>query len=91
MHLHGYYQPPTTTPPAAAPAPAPLLATNGDKSQTVRLGDIFLFGPLMILGAINKTPPKWMRAALVVIGVGTIAYNARNYLVNLNPPNLPTQ
>ena len=86
MHLSQYRPPPP--PKTTQVPPAPLLATNGDKSQAVRLADIFLFGPLMIMGAVNKTPPKWMSAALIVIGVGTIVYNARNYLVNLDAPKI---
>jgi ABC-type enterobactin transport system permease subunit len=42
--------------------------------------DISVFGPLMIFSAINKTPPPWLRLAMVGIGVGTILYNAKNFL-----------
>jgi len=55
--------------------------TPGDvKAQGVRFMDISVFGPLMIFSAINKTPPPWLRLAMVGIGVGTILYNARNFL-----------
>ena len=55
--------------------------TPGDvKAQGIRFMDISVFGPLMIFSAINKTPPPWLRLAMVGIGVGTILYNARNFL-----------
>ncbi len=55
--------------------------TAGDvKAQAVRLGDILLFGPLMVMGALGKETPQWMRAAMLVIGVGTIVYNAANFV-----------
>lgn len=55
--------------------------TNGEvKAQGVRLADVFLFGPLMIYSSMDQKPPPWMNAAMLVIGVGTILYNAANYL-----------
>lgn len=50
------------------------------KAQGIRLADVFLFGPLMIYSAMDKSPPPWMKAAMLAIGVGTIFYNAANYL-----------
>ena len=56
-------------------------AVNGEvKAQGVRLADVFLFGPLMIYSAMDRKPPPWMNAAMLAIGVGTILYNAGNYL-----------
>lgn len=63
------------------PEPLPLSATPGDvKAQGIRLGDILIFGPLMIYSAFGKNPPEWMKATMLTIGVGTIIYNAMNYV-----------
>lgn len=64
-----------------APDAKPLAATEGDvKAQGIRLGDVFLFGPMMIYSAMGKDAPEWMKAAMLVIGVGTIFYNAMNFV-----------
>lgn len=64
-----------------APEARPLSATPGDvKAQGIRLGDILLFGPLMIYSGLGRNPPEWMKAAMLVIGVGTIFYNAMNFV-----------
>lgn len=63
-----------------APEPLPLAATPGDvKAQGIRLGDIFIFGPLMIYSAFGKNPPEWMKATMLAVGVGTIIYNTLNF------------
>ena len=49
------------------------------KSQRVRLLDIFLYGPIMMIAALSSRPSPTMRASLFLIGVGTIIYNADNY------------
>ena len=49
------------------------------KSQSVRLADIFLYGPFMIWAATRKEIPAWGRWLLASLGIGTIYYNARNY------------
>ncbi len=51
------------------------------KSQTVRLLDVFVFGPVM-LGAAAKVPDehKVLKAGTAAIGIGTILYNGVNYL-----------
>jgi hypothetical protein len=55
------------------------MATN--KTQTVRLLDVFVFGPFMVWYAVRSegmSPlARWLLGAT---GVGTIAYNGRNYL-----------
>jgi hypothetical protein len=50
------------------------------KSQGVRVADALVFGPLMIYSALDKKPPTWVRVGMLIIGVGTIAYNVHNYL-----------
>jgi len=54
--------------------PSPVV-----KGQGVRLMDITVLGPMMILSAMGKNPPGWLRLGMVAIGVGTVLYNARNY------------
>lgn len=54
--------------------PEPLV-----KSQTVRLLDVFLIGPLMVYGA-TKMPRGPAAAVLAFFGVSTVLYNAKNYL-----------
>jgi len=50
------------------------------KSQTVRLVDVAVIGPAMIYATTQQTPPAWLRAGLVVVGVATIFYNLNNFL-----------
>ena len=50
------------------------------KSQTIRLLDAFLIGPVMIVVGARPELPGWQRAFLTVVGGLTIAYNAQNYL-----------
>ncbi len=55
------------------------------KSQAVRLVDIFFLGPFMIYVAAKRLRgPE--RAILLTSGVLTILYNGRNYLDNQNRP-----
>lgn len=63
-----------------APEPIPEPTPSDVKAQAIRLGDILVFGPLMIYGALGKETPQWMRAAMLVIGAGTILYNAINFV-----------
>lgn len=53
------------------------------KPQAVRVADVFLIGPAMIWAGLDISPPRWLRWGLVAAGVGTIVYNARNYLLQL--------
>jgi hypothetical protein len=53
------------------------------KSQDIRLVDVFLLGPFMIwFGVIAENVPEWASILMVVSGVLTILYNAKNYLMN---------
>ena len=61
----------------------PTTTEEVQKSQTVRLLDVGLFGPMMIMSAMNKEPPQWMRLAMFGIGIGTVLYNANNFFKNL--------
>jgi hypothetical protein len=55
------------------------LTPTGEKSQLVRLLDVFVFGPLMIAAGRDQES-KYFSLALTVVGVGTILYNGVNYL-----------
>ena len=58
--------------------------TKGDKSQEIRLVDVFLVGPFMIwFGIVAVAMPMWSRILMILFGVATICYNARNYLINV--------
>jgi len=52
------------------------------KSQTVRLADVFFIGPLMTYGGwrLKDAQPIW-GWTLALLGVGTVIYNGRNYLI----------
>lgn len=52
------------------------------KTQTVRLLDVFLIGPVMIWAAVAPVVPRSVKLALLIFGVATIVYNGRNYLLN---------
>ena len=55
---------------------------KGHKSQIVRLGDIFIFGPFLIwLGLREKT--LWIKIILLFLGISTLSYNLKNYIENL--------
>lgn len=55
------------------------------KAQVVRLADVFLIGPLMVYGATRmRAETSAHRAArflLAAIGVATVVFNGRNYLM----------
>lgn len=69
------YRQPTATLNVRQKKPAEEVA----KSQTVRVLDVLLYGPVMIMSALNKEPPELMRLALLGIGVGTVFYNLHNW------------
>jgi hypothetical protein len=52
------------------------------KSQNIRLLDVFLIGPIMIYAGTHKQLAPWVRFSLLVFGAATIYYNAKNYMVN---------
>ena len=53
------------------------------KSQAVRLWDIFFIAPFLIYIAYNtKGLKKWERMGISFIGITTLLYNGRNYLKN---------
>lgn len=51
------------------------------KPQSVRLLDVFVLAPFMVYSGMRKSNlPMFFRAGLVMTGVLTGLYNARNYL-----------
>lgn len=58
------------------------FSTTGVKTQLVRLGDIFIYGPILLwIGYEIDT--LWKKIALYFMGSTTITYNLRNYLAQL--------
>lgn len=56
-------------------------STSGAKTQTVRLIDVGVIGPLLILmGALTWRTYGALSWALVFVGSTTISYNLKNYL-----------
>ena len=59
--------------------------TEFQKSQEVRLYDVFLLAPfLAYIGYKAKGLKNWERIAIYLIAGGTAIYNGRNYLKNKN-------
>ena len=50
------------------------------KSQSVRLADVFLYGPFMLYVAYKYDMSNKDKILLTSLGIGTIVYNARNYI-----------
>ena len=56
--------------------------TELQKSQFLRLWDVFGFGPALIVISMDKKLSKPVRLFLLAEGVLVIAYNGANYLAN---------
>lgn len=68
------------------------MATRLQKSQIIRLLDVFFLGPLMIWFALENVDPAAPMPAhlLAFFGLTTILYNGYNYLGNvIRLPPLP--
>jgi hypothetical protein len=50
------------------------------KTQLVRIADVVFFGPFMLYAASRPKINKTQKVILSTIGIGTIIYNAINYL-----------
>lgn len=55
-----------------------------NKSQTIRLIDVYFIGPFMIYYALKENSNDIEKYILIVLGVLTIWYNGKNYLENKN-------
>jgi hypothetical protein len=49
--------------------------------KSVRVFDVLVLGSLAALYTFQPRHPKWVREALLLTGLGVVAYNARNYLI----------
>jgi hypothetical protein len=57
------------------------ISTEGHKTQTVRLLDVVIIGPVMIaMGLLTWHVYGALAWLLVFIGATTISYNLKNYL-----------
>ena len=54
------------------------------KSQNIRLVDVFVIAPICVYAGTQKSLPTWLRYSLIGIGVATAYYNGKNYLENKN-------
>ena len=62
-------------------------STTSTKTQTIRLLDVFLIGPLMIYIGIKIKQISFFSTLLVFFGATTITYNLKNYLFIQNSKN----
>ena len=56
------------------------ISTDGEKTQAIRLLDVFLIGPLMIYFGHMSNHVSIFSMLLVFFGATTITYNLKNYL-----------
>jgi len=60
------------------------LSTCGEKTQLVRLLDVFIYGPFLIwLGTRERE--KWIKVFLYFMGATTLTYNLRNFIEHQYP------
>jgi hypothetical protein len=54
------------------------------KSQTIRLIDVFVIAPVLVYAGVKhrKDMSPMLSNALILFGVATAYYNAKNYLIN---------
>jgi len=55
------------------------ITASGNKTQTIRLVDVFIYGPILIYSGI-VIENAFLKIMLLFIGSTTISYNLRNYL-----------
>lgn len=59
----------------------PSSVMEVQKSQMLRLWDVFMLGPIMIYVGANRLK-GWERNFIVSAGILTMIYNGKNYLEN---------
>lgn len=52
-----------------------------EKAQIIRVADVLVIGPSMLYAGFEKKMPSWLKSLMILIGAGTIVYNANNYLM----------
>lgn len=61
----------------------PSSVDEYQKSQSVRLLDVFVLAPYLIYLAQKKELAKLDKQMLIIIAGATIVYNGRNYIKNV--------
>lgn len=63
-----------------------VSANAEEKTQIVRLVDVFIYGPALIWIAFvyQGQGEAWVPYFLLFLGATTVSYNLRNYLYNLS-------
>ena len=61
----------------------PSSVDEYQKSQSVRLLDVFVLAPYLIYLAQKKELTKLDKQMLIIIAGATIVYNGRNYIKNV--------
>lgn len=51
-----------------------------DSTKAIRLLDIWVYGPILIIAGLMPIMPKWMRVVLISLGILTFIYNGYYYL-----------
>lgn len=56
--------------------------TEIEKTQAIRLADVFFIGPVMIYagGRLSRRGDRVLGGTLALLGLATIVYNGNNYL-----------
>ena len=55
-----------------------------DKSQIVRVADLWIVAPFLVYAAVSDNLRPSGKAFLLILGLLTFSYNAKNFLSNLN-------
>lgn len=55
--------------------------TSGTKTQSVRLLDIFIYGPVLMYISLYKLQEPVLQILVLFFGVTTISYNLKNYII----------
>lgn len=61
---------------------AESTVTEVQKSQAIRLADVFLIAPYLIYLSTKKNITTLDSGILILLGVSTLLYNGMNYLNN---------
>jgi len=54
--------------------------TAAEKLRLIRIADVIIIAPLILIAAANKNLPVNLRIALLFIGILTFAYNLDNLI-----------
>lgn len=56
--------------------------------QYIRLIDVFIIAPLLLIVPFIKTVPMWLKIVLASIGLATLIYNAYNFIKQQNEQSI---